>query len=334
MVRADPAGDPRSVRIGFSTLPPDRTTAAYTEAFATAAQYGDLLVIQRTPPWEEFMPDGEVSTATEQETRFERALLDQYDGLQRFFAIDPTDSALQRSRVARLPAGVDPQEGFKDPDLRQAFVAYVKYVISNYEPDYLALGPEINMLAERNPAQFDAFVSLYHEAYVVAKAASPKTLVFPTFQLEDLLGRFGTAHPARWEVLDAFRGQMDLLAISSYPFLGEVRTAAELPADYYAQVKDHWTGAVMVSETGYPSAPVEGAATVGTEDDQRDFLARVLDDAEAQGFVAVVWLAARDPVTAGQGGGAVFRDIGLRHADGSNKAAWTLWEEWARRPLE
>lgn len=333
-MRATPAGPPRTVRLGFSTLPPDRTTASYTEAFATAAQYGDIVLIQRTPPWEDFLPGGEVSSATEQETRFERALLNQYSGLQRFFAIDPTDSALQRGRVANLPAGIDPQAGFTDPRLRQAFIAYVKYVISNYEPDYLALGPEINMLAERNPKQFEAFTSLYREAYVVAKAASPKTLVFPTFQLEDLLGTFGTAHPARWEVLDPFRGQMDLLAISTYPYLRELRSASDLPPDYYSQLKDHWAGDVMVAETGYPSAPVDGAANVGTEDDQRDFLARILVDAEAQGFVAVIWVAARDPVALSQGGASVLRDVGLRKADGSNKAAWALWEEWTRRPLE
>jgi hypothetical protein len=29
----------------------------------------------------------------------------------------------------------------------------------------------------------------------------------------------------------------------------------------------------------------------------------------------------------------VFRDIGLRKGDGSNKAAWTTWEIWALRPL-
>ncbi|MCC6417837.1 MAG: hypothetical protein IT429_06260, partial [Gemmataceae bacterium] len=106
------------------------------------------------------------------------------------------------------------------------------------------------------------------------------------------------------------------------------------PANYYAQLKEHWTGEIMVAETGYPSAPVEGAANAGTEEDQREFLARVLADAEAQGFLAVVWVAARDPLALSTGNARVFHDIGLRNADGSNKAAWPLWEEWARRPLE
>ena len=51
------------------------------------------------------------------------------------------------------------------------------------------------MLYERNPAQFEAFVSLYQEAYDAAKHNNSRTKVFPTFQLEDLEGNFGAIHP-------------------------------------------------------------------------------------------------------------------------------------------
>jgi hypothetical protein len=334
VVRAASAGAPRSVRIGFSSLPAERTTAANIEAFATAAQYGDIVMIERTPPWEEFLPGGHVSKTTQQDTSFETTLLDQYSALQRFYIVDPTDGAVQRARIANLPAGIDAQAGFNDPRLRQAFIAYVTYVISNYKPDYLALGSEINMLFERNPRQFDAFVSLYREAYTVAKAASPKTKVFPTFELEDLLGTFGTAHSPHWEVLDAFRGSMDALAISSYPYLGGIASVADLPADYFTQVQSHWKGEILVAETGYASAPVEGEVNIGTEDDQAAYVQRLLSDADAAGFSTVIWLAARDPSFAASGTAVVFKDIGLRKGDGSNKVAWSTWEEWARRPLK
>lgn len=333
IVRPAPSGAPRSVRIGFSSLPAERSTAAHVEAFATAAQYGDIVMIERTPPWEEFLPGGTVSKSTQDDTRFETTLLDQYRDLQRMYIVDPTDGAVQRARIANVPGGVDAQAGFNDPKLRQAFVAYVKYVISNYHPDYLALGPEINMLYERNPRQFEAFVSLYRETYTVAKAADPKLKVFPTFQLEDLLGTFGTAHAAHWEILDTFRGTMDVLAVSSYPYLGGIRSAADLPKDYFAQLTTHWKGEVLIAETGYASAPVEGEVNLGTEDDQAAYLQRLLSDADANAFSAVIWLAARDPSFATSGTAVVFKDIGLRKGDGSNKLAWTAWEEWARRPL-
>ncbi len=331
--RPEQSGEPRSLLLGFSSLPPELTSAAYVQAFATAAQYADLLLIQRTPPWAEFLPGGNISQETAETTRLETALLKQYDHLRLYYAIDPTDGAVQRSRLANLPPSVDIQAGFNDPDVRAAFVAYAAYVAKNYRPAYLALGVEINMTYERAPEQFEAFVSLYEEAYAVVKGNSPATKVFPTWQLEDLQGLFGTVHPPRWELLERFRGKMDVLAISTYPYLGEVRSVAEIPADYYRQLRTRWDGEILIAETGYPSAPVEGREAVGTEAEQRAYLERVLTEAETLGFAGVVWFAALDPAFASTGPASAFRDIGLRKADGSNKQAWALWEEWARRPL-
>jgi hypothetical protein len=333
VVHAPASGEPRGVRLGFGALPAERTGDSYVQAFATAAQYADVIAIQRNPPWADFMPGGNVSDATAGTTRFELELLDQYGNLKVFYAIDPTDSAVQRSRLANLPPGIDQNAGFTDERLRNAFVAYAAYVAKNYRPDYLALGVEVNMLRDRNPRQFEAFVAAYHEAYVVAKGASPSTKVFPTFQLEDIEGRLGNVHAPAWSALDPFRGQMDVLAISTYPFLTDFRDAAAIRSDYYSQLKTYFRGEILISETAYPSAPVEGQATVGTEEDQLQYLQRLLSEAELQGFSLVVWVAALDPLFAREGTASVFRDIGLRKTDGSNKLAWTAWEEWARRPL-
>jgi hypothetical protein len=333
VTRPTPAGDPRTLRLGFSTLPPERTSDSYIGAFATAAQYADVVLIQRAPPWADFLPGGQVSSVTTDNTRVETSLLNQYKDLKRYYAIDPTDGAVQRIRIADLPATVDPKAGFNDPGIREAFLAYTTYVIKNYNPDYLALGVEINMLYERDRPQFDAFATLYNQAYALAKQTSPKIKVFPTFQLEDLEGTFGLVHPPHWEVLDVFAGHMDALAISTYPFLAEVRSTADIQGDYYSQLKSHWSGEIFIAETAYASAPVDGQVNVGTEEDQQAYLQRILTAAEDNRFSMVIWFAALDPSFAGSGSSAAFKDIGLRHSDGSNKLAWGTWEAWARRPL-
>lgn len=334
VIRPEPVGELRGLRIGFSTLPPERTTDSYIQAFGTAAQYGDLVLIQRNVPWADFMPGGGVSQATTETTRLETSLMRQYSELGVFYAIDPTDGDVQRTRIANLPSSVDPEVGFNDTRLREAFIAYTAYVVTNYRPAYLALGVEVNMLYERKPEQFAAFVSLYKEAYAVAKGNDPNVKVFPTFQLEDLEGTFEDIHPPHWEVLDAFAGSMDLLAVSTYPYLGDATSTASIREDYYSQLREHFDGEIAIAETDYPSAPVEGEAVVGTEEDQQAYLARVLGEAEANGFTFVVWLAALDPSFASAGAASVFRDAGLRRSDGANKLAWTTWEEWARRPLK
>jgi exo-beta-1,3-glucanase (GH17 family) len=126
---------------------------------------------------------------------------------------------------------------------------------------------------------------------------------------------------------------MDALAISTYPFLADIRSTADIRDDYYSQLRNRFPGEILIAETGYASAPVEGKVNVGTEEDQRAFLERILQDAERNGFSAVVWLAALDPAFVSAGATSVFKDIGLRESDGTNKLAWGVWEEWARRPL-
>lgn len=333
VVRPAEAGDPRTLRLGFSSIPPERTSDSYIQAFATAQQYADVILIQRTPPWEDFMPGGTVTKLTADSTRLETSLLKQYDRLQLFYAIDPTDGVVQRSRAANLPPSIDPADGFLDERVQESFIAYAAYVAKNYHPDYLALGVEVNMTFERAPEQFEAYLAMYNEAYDVVKGNSPDTKVFPTFQLEDLEGTFGIVHPPRWDLLQRFAGRMDLLAISTYPFLGEAKSAADIRPDYYSQLASHWDGEIIISETGYASAPVEGRVNVGTESDQQAYLERLLNEANDLGFGMVVWFAALDPAYASSGATSVFKDIGLRKSDGSNKLAWATWEEWARRPL-
>ncbi len=334
ITRPEPAGEPRNLALGFSAMPAERTTDSYIAAIATAAQYGEIVLIQRAPPWEDFFPNRQISRETLETTRLETALLEQYDHLSLVYAIDPTDPMVQRSRLANLPEGVSQADGFLDENLRKAFVAYTRYIVRNYEPGYLALGVEVNMLRDRAPDQFEAFVSLYQEAYENAKDADPDVKIFPTFQLEDLEGNLGFVHPPAWEVFDIFSGMMDVLAISTYPYLTDLRAAADLRPQYYSQLRDRWDGEIIIVDAAYPSAPVDGYRVRGAEDDQHDYLERLLEEAEASDFSAVIWRAARDPAFAREGTLAAFRDIGLRHGDGANKLAWQLWESWAIRPYQ
>ncbi|MGD0765853.1 MAG: hypothetical protein ABR978_06055, partial [Dehalococcoidia bacterium] len=213
-IRDTKAGLPRSFELGLSSEPSEPTSSSYEKAFALAGQVGELILIQRAPPWEEFLPGGTLSKSTQETTQREKLLAEE-NRLQIFLAVDPTDPA-DRGKL-NLPGNLQ-GKNFADDSVRQAFIAYVKYVTLNYEPRYLALGVEINMYFEREPDDFANFVSLYFDAYDAVKSISPDTLVFPTFQLEameGLLSATGTA--PEWSLLDKFGGKMDLVALSTYP---------------------------------------------------------------------------------------------------------------------
>jgi hypothetical protein len=330
--QSDAEGPVRAFRMGFSSLPRELTDERYQEAFALAGDYGDVILIQRVLPWEEFLPDGAVSDDTIQTTQAERALAEEND-LSIFVAIDPTDAAESRSRLVGLPEDLE-GSGFSDPDIRAAVISYAQYVALNYEPDYLALGVEMNMYYQYNPEDFDAFVSLYFEAYDAVKELSPDTLVFPTFQMEELQSLLPASegHPPQWHLLQRFEPKLDLVAISTYPSFA-FDTPDDIPDDYYRQLETYTDRPIAIAEMGYSSGPCRQGINDGTEEEQKDFLAHILLQGESMEMPFVVWFAGWDPVFASEPPLDLFQHIGLLRSDGSEKPSWELWEQASQRPL-
>ncbi len=327
--RLTPQGEPRSFQMGISSLPPELTEKSYERTFALAAA-GDLILIQRVPPWEEML-SGNLSNDTVQSTRRETELARQF-GLRVFVAIDPTDPAQGRAQLAALPPELR-GAGFGDANVQRAFIAYASYVAQNYRPDYFALGVEINGYQRANPKDFERFVQLYHEAYRAVKQISPNTLVFPTFQLEELQGLLPTDNPqpAQWFVIDRFEPDLDLLAVSTYPSTA-YRSLDQVPPSYLAQLSTYTHRRIAIAGTGYPSAASAPNATPSAAD-QASYVQRILDSAQQLSMPFVVWFVSQDPTYTSAPPLDQLQSMGLRAQDGSPKPAWQVWKTTARRPL-
>jgi len=172
---------PRSFEMGLSSVPEEPSKAGYEKVFGLAGENGDLILIQRAPPWEEFRPGGAISAETVDLAAEEKRLAEA-NGLQIFAAVDPLDPA-DRGRLASPPEDLA-GAGFGDPKVRSAFIAYAQYLALNLKPRYMALGMDVDLYEAARPDDFDNFVSLYFDAYDAVKDISPETLVFPTFQME------------------------------------------------------------------------------------------------------------------------------------------------------
>ena len=317
---------PRAFQMGLSSLPPQLTEASYTETFQLIGSAGDVVLIQRTPPWAELL-SGDMSAATDEGTRREVQLA-RDNGLDIFIAIDPTDPGTGRSEFADLPSELAGAR-FSDERVRDALLTYARYVATNYKPKYLAFGVEINSYQRAQPQDFEQFVLLYREAYQAVEELSPDTLMFPTFQLEDMQGYLAGANSTpQWYLLNRFGADLDMLAMSSYP-----RTVFpsidNLPLDYFTQLAQFKKPIALVS-TGYPSAPESDG---NTEALQATYMLRVLDYAQKLNMSLVVWFVSQDPTFTGDAPYDRLQYLGLRRQDGTPKQAWDIWGIVARRPL-
>jgi hypothetical protein len=324
-------GPARSFMMGISTLPRELNGKAYGETFDLAAANGEMVLIQRTPPWADFLPGADVSDQTAKTTASEKDAVSSKH-LRLFFAIDPTDGATGRDRLAALPVSMTGKD-FSDPDVRSAFLTYAQYVALNYKPAYMALGVDMNLYSQKNKDDFENFKSLYFEAYDRVKQASAETQVTVTFQYEDLQGKLPTEdeHFPAWQLIKAFDPKMDVAAISTYPSFAYT-TASDIPANYYRQLRGFTEKPIVIAEMGYSSAADTQGVNNGSEEEQAAFLSRALTEAQDLSMPFVIWFAGWDPAYARDTPSGMFQHIGLLHEDGSEKPAWALWAATARRP--
>jgi hypothetical protein len=326
------AGEPRAYQMGFSSLPAALTNEAYLAAFDFAANYSEVLLIQRPPSWANFLPDGLLSDELRERTITERTAIRER-GLTLMLALDLFDPT-ERGRLAALPPGFV-GENLHNPDLRQAFIAEARYLALNYRPAYLMLGVEVNATFEHNPSGYEAFADAYREAYRQVKEASPETRIFVSFQYEQLLGLIPSElpHVARWELIADFDGVLDFFAITSYPSFA-FSVARKVPPLYYSQILDHTNLALALVSVGYASAPGREGLNSSTAAEQRRFLQRLFRDADELGAALVIWFAGLDPGYATQPPLDLLASIGLRTSDNEAKEAWPTWEETFARPYD
>ncbi|MFN2271064.1 MAG: hypothetical protein ACK2US_09525 [Anaerolineae bacterium] len=232
--------------------------------------------------------------------------------------------------------GLEPTIAWDDPSDVEKFKQVAVAIAHQYQPEYLALGGEVNRYYEHDPAGFERFITVYAEVYDAVKAASPKTLVFTVFQLEMTKGGAyltggSEARQTQWELLDRFSARLDLAAFTTYPFL-DYGSPADIPEDYYAEIAAHTSLPVAFTEIGWPSAPLATDPTSaygGSPEEQAAFVQRFFQLTADIDLALALWSFPHDLGSASPN--IAMDAISLRHNDGTPKPALAVWQEMANK---
>lgn len=175
-------GPPRSFALGFSDFPHARSVEALVDAYDVIERDGDLVVehCDGGVPW----PEARANAAFAEDFRREVAgkasvVPDSHLVYLVYLAVTPISferDALASYRGATanepLPASWS-ERAFDDPEVVAAYIAYVEWMVAAFEPDYLAYAIEANMLAEKAPQHWTAFLTLAEATYGALKEAHP-----------------------------------------------------------------------------------------------------------------------------------------------------------------
>ncbi len=328
---------------GFFPSPPEATTQSIFDTYKAIGQHGDVVLLQQNIPWEAF------TNSTDTESQFIADIRNQYilayqNGLEVLFVVDPLNG-LNRREFQGLPTGW--KANFANPQVRSAFSNYTLRIVREFHPKYLGLGSEINTYNDTHPDDFSNYLSLYNEVYAQVKAVAPETIIFVTFQWEELNNLIpsvaqGEPYSVNWDQMEQFEPNLDLWAISSYPFV-IFPSGAAIPADYYTPLLTRTLKPLAVAEGGYTSEPV--GSFPGDPQSQMDYLNAIHSQIGGSRLTFWIYLLINDfnlesyahlMNQNGQGEDVntlgMFASVGLTRSDRTPKPALAVWDAFRETP--
>jgi hypothetical protein len=351
---ADTAVDapaPRAFRLGFTPFPHDTTAAAVEDTYGYLANDGDLYAFHTLPgvPWIEAGAGkgfAEYGKSVRDSWSFQKSKIKA--GHAVYLGLTPLNDARagladQWGDAEHMPLAAPWNAyAFDAPEVRAAYLKFCEEGIALFNPDYLAIGIEVNLLKKNAPDKWPAYVALQKETYQALKAKHPKLPVFVTVTAVDILAGWTDAgDAAQAAALADLMAFSDYLALSFYPYMSKYLTN-DIPPDTFDKLTALAKGKPLaIAESGYPAETftLESAKLTfqGTEAKQAAWIDTLLTAAEARKIAFVVNFAARDYDALWEKIGRdelalVWRDTGLYAGDGRARLSLSRWRDALVRP--
>jgi uncharacterized protein (TIGR03067 family) len=337
-----PAPEPSGVRrfrMGFTGFVYDMTLEAVTASRKFVRENGDILCHHiEGVPWAEALHD----------RPFPMAMLDEWEGKKSatppggsvYLAISPGRGEL---KIAEKAGNTLPDElagkSYDDPLVLRAYLNYCRRAIEFFEPDYLAIGIEVNEIHDQGPNAWLAYVALHQHIYAELKKDHPDLPIFASWTLHNMFKKRGA-------MLDDWKKLMphnDLVAVSYYPFM--VVDHDRLSAlDWMTAQFDEFQKPYAMVETNDAAErlPLPTAKVVieGTPQKQEAYYRRLLALAQERNFEFVISFVHQDydalwdkiklfaPELF-----IAWRDCGLVDENGHARPALLVWKEYLAKPF-
>jgi hypothetical protein len=331
------SGAPRSYMMGFSVVPPKPDIEIAVRSMEIWTKRADAAIMHLDVPWALLL----AGSSPEEALRRDGVDLEHYyrsKHLKLVVTIDVTNG-LAREREA--PPLVAAHRSITEPTVQRLYRNYVRSLVTTLHPDYLGLAAETNLIRAIAPRPvYDAVVRMTNDAAAdIRRQRSPSALpLYVSVQVETAWGKLGKQ--AGFVGIDQDMRDfpfMNVIGLSSYPYLGGFKDPGQIPLDYYTRVRGSRSLPLLVVEGGWPSASARGVFSSSREMQAR-YVARqseLLDEAKA---IGVFQLSFTDldlgsfpkpvPVIL-----PLFATLGLVDSDLKQKPALAIWDKVYARPL-
>ena len=270
----------REYRMGFSPFGPRVTIEDILATVDMWTPRADAGIVHMDVPWVALL-DGAAAADVATSEWLPMVELFRDRGLMVAITIDATNGLSRDQEAAAL---VGRGRSVTEPEIQALYRAWAVAVAEVLRPDYLGLIAETNLVRLAAPAAlYDALPVMAAAAAAEVRALADPPELYVSVQVETAWGRLSgiNAYEGIAEDLVDFPF-VDVLGLSSYPYLGGFETPGQIPDDYYARIADEAALPVLVVEGGWSS--VSGSGFAGSPGEQADYLRRqaeLLDQANA-----------------------------------------------------
>lgn len=323
---AEPESDHRAYRMGFSAIPPRLDFDLLIRGLDMWSTRADAAIMHISVPWkgllEGLTPDSLLA-------------LDGI-GLAQYFAskqlaltvmIDVTDGL---NRAAEAPELIAAGRSIREPAVQQLYRQYARAVAARLAPDYLGLAAETNLIRLAAPAPvYQAIVAMTNAAATELRAQGTTAKLYISVQVETAWGRLqGGTQFVGVERDFADFPFIEVLGLSSYPYLGGFTEPEQIPFDYYTRVRGSRTIPMLVVEGGWASVSAAGFTT--SPEKQARYIRRQAQLADAAGLIRWFQLSFTDLDTAAFPDAppilVLFATLGLVDISLQPKPALAVWD--------
>ena len=341
---APPTVTARPFHMGFTRWPPEATLEGIARMDTFLATHGDMTALHFDGgiPWPEALTDSPFRDGLMNNWKSARDAIPTNHTL--LVSITPLD--MTRSKLALYWGDSDNQPLPKQwdaypldhPDVQTAYLNYAHQVIDYFQPDYLAIGIEVNVAQINAPETWSAYKKLHKFIYENLKADYPDMPIFATFTVSHMSGLDGGDKAIQKAEIESLLPYLDLLGLSSYPYgwMYESGKADPIPEDFFAAALA-FGKPLAVTESGAPSYSFSafGKDYEFTEEYQARWVDFLLRQAGEHQFKFVVGFTGIDydkllevfPKDVRELG-MIWVYTGLERSDGCAKQALAVWDEY------
>jgi len=275
----------RSYFMGFSIVPPKPDVNVAIRSAEIWTKRADAAIMHLDVPWALLLAD----TSPQDALRKDGVDLERYYHSKHLRLVVTIDVTNGLGRESEAPALVAAHRSITEPAVQQLYRNYVRALVEMLHPDYLGLAAETNLIRAAAPRSvYNAVVRMANNAASDVRRLRSTTALplYVSVQVETAWGKLG-----RQAAFVGIEQDMrdfpfvNVIGLSSYPYLGGFKDPDQIPLDYYTRVKGARTLPVMVVEGGWPSASAPGVFSSSREMQAR-YIARqsqLLEEAKAIG---------------------------------------------------